>query len=182
MIWMVLVFLAFAAMSYWAGFKAKPHPAQYKSQAGFFVFIFLALFSSYFALRELSTIDELAEIIDLVPNITDVSYIPSKSEVATISSIVSAATPPHKNEKHQQLDDSLRQRQTDYWLAKSTLPANSVVEFYQHNAQNKGWILEKETLPWMMFSRGMDKLSIYISDDNPGTGSKILYAAELSGL
>jgi hypothetical protein len=169
-------------MYYWAGFKAKPHPGQYKSQAGFFIFIFLALFSSYFALRELSTIDDLAGIIDLVPNITDVSYIPSKSEVATISSSVSAAIPPHKNEKHQQLDDSLSQRKTDYWLVKSTLSANTVIEFYQHNAQNKGWILEKETLPWMMFSRGMDKLSIYISDDNAGTGSKVLYAAELSGL
>ena len=182
MIWMVLGFLAFAAMSYWAGFKTKPHPLQHQSQAGFFIFIFLAIFSGYFALSEFSAIDKLAEIIEPVPYISDVSYIPTKSEASTVSSIVSTAIPPHAKDAHRQLDDSLRQRKTDYWLVKSTLSTNTIIEFYQHNAQNKGWILEKETLPWMMFSRGMDKLSIYISDDNPGTGSKILYAAELSGL
>ena len=72
MTWLLLLILALAAISYWAGFRAAPHPGQYRSQAGFFILIALAVFSGYFVYREFSAIDSLAEIIEPVPEIRGV--------------------------------------------------------------------------------------------------------------
>ena len=180
LIWMAIACLALAAISYWAGFKAEPHPVQYHSQVGFFIFVLMAVFASYFATRNFSAIGELSAIIDPVPEITEVSYIPTKSEASAISNMLGTTTPPHNKDSQLQLNKLIHERRTEYWSVTTPLPASSILKFYRDNAHKKGWTVKNESLPWLMFTRGPEKLSIYISDNDSGIGSKLLYSLELS--
>jgi len=179
-VWLATAFVVLAAISYWAGFRAKPHPLQYKSQAGFFIFILLAIFAGYFTVREFSAIDELSVIIDPVPGITEVIYIPSNSEASAVTSLLSTVTPPHNKDAQLQLEELIHERQSEYWSVTTSLPASSVLKFYRDNARKKGWTINNDRLPWLIFSRGPEKLSIYISGTDSGIGSRLLYSVELS--
>lgn len=175
MSWLVLLTLSLAALSYWAGFKAAPHPAQYLSKSGFFVFLALALFSSYFAYREHSTISELGQIIEPVPGITEVTYIPTQPELSAITTIGTYATPPQQKDSVPKHDYSSQNHQPRYWMVTTSLPMNAVIDFYRDTASKTGWEIKQAALPWMRFARKNERLSIFISANNYGGGSTILY-------
>lgn len=179
MSWLVLLTLSLAAISYWAGFKAAPHPAQYLSKSGFFVFLALSLFSSYFAYREHSTISELEQIIEPVPGITEVTYIPGDKERAAVTTIAQLATPPYKKNDSPRPVSPQPDYQSRYWMVTTSLPINSVIDFYRDRASKTGWKIEQVSQPWMRFTRNNEQLSIYISANNYGGGSTILYTAIL---
>ena len=110
--------LLLSAAFFWAGFGAAPHPLQYQSRAGFLVTLGLSGFVGYFAWREFRTIADLAELIDPVPEITDVSYIPTSAEVVAVSQALSAVPGTGQlgttQQERQQLAERTGERRTDY--------------------------------------------------------------------
>jgi hypothetical protein len=172
--------LVLCAAFYWAGFRAAPHPLQYQSQAGFVVTLALSGIAGFFAWREFRTIADLAELIDPVPEITDVTYVPTATEVAAVSQALAAV--PGKGrlgttqEERRQLAERAGERRTDYWLIVTALSSDSVLAFYRERAPRRGWTVESDTPPWLTFSRDSGRLVLFVSDEYPGPGSKVLYA------
>ena len=172
--------LVLSAASYWAGFRAAPHPLQHQSRAGFIITLGLAGFAGYFAWREFRTIADLAELIDPVPEITNVSYVPSTAEVAAVSQVL--ATVPRAGrlgttqEGRQRLAERAGERRTDYWLIVSALSSDSVLAFYRELAPRRGWTVETDTPPWLTLSQDTGRLVLFVSDEFPRPGSRVLYA------
>jgi len=173
-----------SVVSYWAGFRAPAHPLQYESKFGFVALLGLALFSGYFAWREMSAIAELAKFIDPVPSITDVSYVPTSAEVLAISKFIAAVpvTGPlsASGADRQQLVKDAQNRRVEYWVLSTRLSRDSVVAFYREAAPRRGWSLETDASPWLSFSRDLDQLTLFVSDQSPRPGSKVLYAVTVT--
>lgn len=136
--------VALAALSFWAGFVAPSHPWQYKSQAGFVVFVGLVLFTGYFAWREHQTVSELSKLIDPVPEITDVTYMPSPQEVQAIAR--GAATVPGEGraglgttpEQRREFAKSIERLEERFWKLETRLAPDRVVEFYRNPEHRNG--------------------------------------------
>ena len=177
--------LLLSAAFFWAGFKAPKHPLQYQSQAGFVVALALAGFTGYFAWRESRTVAELAEFLDPVPGITDVSYVPTSDEVATLSQ---ALAPPRSSERPgaipggpDQPTDETGQQHTDYWLLKTSLPPDSVLVFYRRSAPQRGWTVDRDTPPWLFLSQDSLRMVLFVGDESPRAGSRVLYSLSRTG-
>ena len=172
--------LVLSAASYWAGFRAAPHPLRHQSRAGVVVFLCLAGFAGYFAWREFRMITDLAELIDPVPEITDVRYVPSTAEVAALSQVLATVPGTARlgttQEERQQLAERAGERRTDYWLLVTALSSDSVLAFYRQVAPRRGWTVETDTPPWLTLSRDRGRLVLFVSDEFPRPGSKVLYA------
>ena len=140
----------------------------------------LASFAGYFAWREFRTIADLAELIDPVPEITDVRYVPSTAEVAALSQML--ATVPGSGhlgttqDEREQLAERAGERRTDYWLMLTTLSSDSVLAFYRELAPRRGWTVETDTPPWLTLLQDRGRLVLFVSDEFPRPGSKVLYA------
>ena len=172
--------LLLTAAFFWAGFKAPKHPLQYQSQAGFVVTLGLAGFTGYFAWRESRTVAELAEFIDPVPEITDVSYVPTSGEVASLSQALASAPSSDRLgatvEGRDQASEGAAKQYTDYWLLKTSLPPDSVLAFYRRSAPVRGWHVDRDTPPWLFLSRESLRMVLFVSDESPRPGSRVLYS------
>lgn len=172
--------LAFSILFFWAGFRAPPHALQHQSKAGFFLFSALVVFSSYFGFREATALSDLRAVIDPVPNVTDVSYVPSRAEASGISDFIAALPAEGRmgtaEESRRRLAEASKDRNTDYWIIKTTLSPDAVVGFYRDAGLRRGWALESESSPFLFLARGSSRLAIFVSDQSPGAGSRVLYA------
>jgi len=172
--------LALCTAFFWAGFKAPRHPLRYQSQAGFVVTLCLAGFTGYFDWRESQTLADLADHIDPVPGITDVSYVPTSGEVAALSQVLAAAPSSGRlgatQEERRQLADEARQQHTDYWLVKTALFSDSVLAFYRERGPRRGWTVETDSRPWLILSSESGRLVLFVSDESPRPGSKVMYS------
>jgi hypothetical protein len=172
--------LLLSAAFYWAGFRAAPHPLQYRSQAGFVLTLGLASFAGFFAWRESRTIAELAELIDPVPEITGVTYVPSTGDVAAVSQLLAAVPGSSRlgtsQDERRRLADRAKDRRTEYWLMRTALSPDSVLGFYRERGPRRGWTVETDTPPWLTLSRDGAPLLLFVSDESPRPGSKVLYA------
>ena len=173
--------LLLSAAFFWAGFRAAPHPLQYQSRAGFVVTLGLAGFAGYFAWREFRTIADLTELIDPVPEITDVRYVPSSAEVAAVSQALAAVPGTGRlgttQQERQELAERTEERRTDYWLVVTALSTDSVLAFYRELAPRRGWTVDTDTPPWLILSQDSVRLTLFVSDEFPRPGSKVLYAS-----
>lgn len=174
-----LIILGFAAISFWVGFVHPPHALQYKSQAAFLVFVLLAGFVGYFAWRESRTVAELAELIDPVPEITDVTYVPTSAESEAIARFMASVPYDRRigytQDERRGLAERAAERTTDYWLIRTALSTDSVLAFYREAASRSGWTTETDEPPWLLLSRADESLVIFASDDFPRPGTKVLY-------
>lgn len=172
--------LVLSTAFFWAGFMAPPHAWQHRSQAGFVVTLGLAGFTGYLVWRESQTLADLADLIDPVPGITDVSYVPTSTEVAALSQILAAAPSSGRlgatPEERRQLADEARQQHTDYWLVKTALFSDSVLAFYRKRGPWRGWTVETDTPPWLIMSHESGRMLLFVSDESPRRGSKVLYS------
>ena len=134
-------------ISFWAGFIAKSHHAQYKSKAGFVIFIALLIYFTFYLYKEQKAIDALYSVIEPLPKITEITFIPSV---------------PSKNSK-----------KIRYWTVETPYSVNEVVDFYTEHHSN--WTLKNKTIPWMTFSNDNKELTLYITAAQTETGSKVLY-------
>ena len=173
--------LLLSAAFFWAGFRAVPHPLQYQSRAGFVVTLGLTGFAGYFAWREFRTIADLTELIDPVPEITDVSYVPTSAEVAAVSRALAAVPGTGQfgttQQGRQELAERTGERRTDYWLVVTALSTDSVIAFYRELAPRRGWTVDTDTPPWLILSQDSVRLTLFVRDEFPRPGSKVLYAS-----
>lgn len=174
-----LLLLGLAALSFWAGFVHPPHALQYKSQAGFFVFLLLAGFVGYFAWRESRTVGELAELIDPVPEIIEVTYVPTSAETEAIARFLASVPFDRRlgstQDERRGLAARAAERETRYWLIKTALAPDSVLAFYRKAASRRSWTTETDEPPWLLLSRAGEALVIFASDDFPRPGTKVVY-------
>lgn len=179
MVSVTVILLVLAAAFFWAGYRAPRHPLQYRSRAGFFICLALAGLVGYFAWRELRTIGELAELIDPVPEIIDVTYVPTTVEAATVSKFMAgvpgrgrAGTTQGERRK---LAGRLSERRSEYWLINTKLASASVFAFYQDAASRNGWTIETFNPPWLYLARGTEKLVLYVTETSSRSGARVLY-------
>ena len=156
---LLAVLVLLAAASFWAGFRAPPHPLQYLSVVGVAVFLGLAGFTAYFAQRELQTLDELAVLIAPVPEITDVTYVPTVEETAAIAL----------------LSGQPADRDQDYWIVETRLEPDAVRAHYRRAGPRKGWRVEESLPNWLVLSKGREQLSVFTTELRRGSGSKVLH-------
>lgn len=175
----ILLLLVLAALFFWAGYRAPRHPLQYRSRAGFFVCLALAGLVGYFAWQEARTLGELAKLIVPVPGITDVMYVPASAEVAAVSKFIAAVPGQGRagttREDWRNLAERVSERRGEYWLINSTLQYDPVFSFYRDAAARKGWTIESDNPPWLYMSRGSEILTLFVMDDSPPPGTRILY-------
>jgi hypothetical protein len=179
MLSLTIFLLVLAVVFFWAGYRAPPHPLQYRSRAGFFICLALAGFTGYFAWRETRTIGELAALIDPIPEITGITYVPTSTEAATVAQFM-AATPGRGRlgttpEARRDLAERVSERRTEYWLIKTSLRSDSVFAFYRDAAARRGWTIETDSPPWLYLARGAETLVLFVTADTPQPGSRILY-------
>lgn len=178
---LLLLVLALAAIAFWAGFRAAPHPWQYKSQAAFVVLVGLAVFTGYFAWREHRALRELSLVIDPVPEITDVMYVPTSAEIQAIARGVAAVpgeghgglgSTPDQRRAFAESVDGLDGR---YWKLETKLSPDRVAEFYRDASHRNGWDLTIDELPWLGLVRGNEALTIFVQDDWKSPHTTIWY-------
>jgi len=174
-----ILLLVLTAVFFWAGYRAPPHALQFRSRAGFFICMALAGFAVYFAWREVRTIGELTEIIEPVPNITDVTYVPTSAEVAAVAQFL-AAVPSRGSlgttqEERRDLAERASERRIEYWIIQTALGSDAVFAFYKDATSRKGWTIETDDPPWLFLARGSETLVLFVTDDFPRPGTRILY-------
>jgi hypothetical protein len=188
---LTLFLLALAAVFFWAGFMRPPDSWQHRSQAAFVVLLALAGLAGYFAWREARTVGELAELVDPVPEITDVTYVPSAAEVAAISQFLASVpgerrlgtTQGQRRDLAQRTEAAAgeaERRGARQWLLKTALSPDSVAAFYRHAAPRRGWTVETDDAPWLLLARGDERLVLFVTDDFPRPGTKVLYGYAIS--
>ena len=179
MLLLLLILLVLASVFFWAGYRAPPHPFQFRSRGGFFVCLALAGLVAYFAWREAHTISELAELIDPVPGITDVTYVPNTAEVTALSQFAAAVPGEGRTgitrEERRDLAERASEQRTEHWLVTTTLGSDSVFAYYRGAAARKGWTIERDNPPWLYLARGAETLVLFISADSLSPGSRVLY-------
>ena len=176
-----ILIVILAAVSFWAGFRATPHPLQFQSKAAFVVFVGLAVFSGYFAWREHRAVEELARLIDPVPEMTKVMYVPTAAEVQTIARAVAAVpgsgprglgTTPEQRRDFADSVEGLGQR---YWKLETKLNRDQIARFYRDARHLKGWTLTVDEIPWLGFERQPESLTIFLVNDSPHTEVWYIY-------
>ena len=177
---LTILMLAMSALFFWAGYVAPPpRPHQYRLRGACYIFLALACFSGYFALREARTLTELARLIEPVPEITDVTYIPSSAEVAVISGFTASVPPGRRmhtgSEERRRHSDTADNRSTGYWLVRTALEPEEVLAFYRDDANRRGWLIGKDTPPWLHMMRESTSLVLYLTADGAGPGTWVLY-------
>ncbi len=174
-----IILLVIAAAFFWAGFRAPRHALQYQSRAGFFMSLALAGFGGYFAWRESRTVAELAELIDPVPEITGVRYVPTTTDVGAVSEFLAAVPGRGRlgttQEDRRNLAERVTERRSEYWIMKTALQPDSVFAFYREAAPRRGWTIETDRPPWLLLARGTETLFLFVTDDFPRPGIRILY-------
>lgn len=182
---LTLFLVVLAGVFFWAGFLARPHSWQHRSRVGFVAMLALALFTGYFAWREARTIRALAELIDPVPEITDVTSVPAGAEVAAISQFLAAVpggrfrtTQEERRdfaERARENAEEVEQHRSNHWLLKTALSLDSVFAYYREAAPRRGWTVETDDAPWIFLSRGAERLVLFVTEDLPRPGTEILY-------
>lgn len=178
---LTIFMLVMSALFFWAGYLTPPpRPYQYRLRSAFYIFLALACFSGYFALREAHTIGELAELIEPVADITDVTYIPTSAEVAAISKFMAVAPSGRRmrttREERRKLSDEADTRSSEYWLISTALAPDQVFAFYRKTADLRGWTIVQDNPPWLRLVRDSMTLALYVTDDRPGSGARVLYS------
>lgn len=176
---LTVALLILAAALFWAGFLAPPFVFQHRAKTGFVVCIVLAGVAGYFAYRTRRTVAELAELIDPVPDVTGVTYVPTAAETGAISRFLATLPGTTRNgltqDERRDLAERIGQRKTDYWLLKTSMPVDSVFAFYRDVAPRRGWSIRMDDPPWMILARDGERLVLFVTDDFPRPGNKVLY-------
>lgn len=173
---MTILNLALAAVFFWAGFRAAPHPRQHQSKLAFFLFLLLAGFTGYFDWREYRSLGELAAIIEPIPDVTDVDYIPTGAELTAIAAFVEAVPVQGRLSDatgREGLTERAREIRSRYWSLATTMSVEEVAAFYRVPANRAGWELVVDEPPYLRFERGDELLTVFVQSD--WTETKVWY-------
>jgi hypothetical protein len=176
---LTLLLAVLATIAFWAGFRAPPHHWQYLSQAAFFGFLALVLFTGYFTWREYRSVSELTRLIEPVPEITGGTYVPTPGEVQTIAR--GLATVPGRGrfgttqEQRRELAEDTEQFDDRYWSLETPIAAEDVVEFYRDSQNARDWTLVTDEPPFLMLERPGETLTIFVQEDWKSANTKVWY-------
>ncbi|HEX7091200.1 MAG TPA: hypothetical protein VF192_13750 [Longimicrobiales bacterium] len=184
--WLLALLAALAGLLFYAGFL-EPGVGIFRhlSQAAFVVAIALFGVTAYFGWREANTIEELARIIEPVPEIVDVTYVPTGGELAAFAGFGAAvdALPGDGRFSDEQYDTAgwaarvaeLRSMPR-YWLVETKLSPADVMAFYAQPENIAGWTHAGEQGEGMLLlARGPERLMIIAHEDWPQPGTVVGY-------
>jgi hypothetical protein len=176
---LLLLLILAAVFFFWAGFLAPRHALQHHSRAGFVIMLALTGLTGYFAWREARTIGELAKLIDPVPEITDVTYVPTAHEVGAMAKFLAAVPGQGRfgstQAERRDFADRAEHARGEYWLLKTALSPEAVMDFYRETAPRSGWMIEVDEPQSLLLSRDAERLVLFVTDDFPDSGAQILY-------
>jgi uncharacterized membrane protein YfcA len=176
----VLLFLVAAtALALFGILHSRPSLFRRWAQGSFVAGLGLIAFTSYFAWREHQTVSELARLVDPIPEITEVTYVPTPAELQAVAGAL-AATPGTTRTGDTQADRRETARrigtvQSRYWLLKTSLGPQDVVEFYAAPEHRSGWDIASQDESWIIMNGAAGRLIIFTTTDWPRPGTQVLY-------
>jgi len=167
------------ALNVYLGFVRPPRVLRHYAQTGAIVFFFLALFSAYFGWRELRSVDELAALIEPVPEVVGVLYVPTPGEMQAMAKAMAAVPGTSRagttQAERQQLAKRVEDVQTRYWRLDTTLSPDSVISFYRKQEHRRDWEIGSDSPPFLTLNRGSETLMIYTGHDRLRSVTEVWY-------
>ena len=124
--------------------------------------------SGYFGWRETRTVGELTQLIEPVPDIADVTYVPTAAEML----VVQAAVSPESADERPPGNEPATQR---FWLLKTKLSVREAFAFCKAAARRAGWTVEPQDEGMLMLRRGEERMLIVVAQDWPLPETKVSY-------
>lgn len=148
-------------------------------QTGAIVFFLLTIFSAYFGWREFRAVDELAALIDPVPEVVAVLYVPTPGEMQSIA-IAMAAVPGttrsgNTQAERRQLAKNVESLRARHWRLDTAMSPDSVISFYREQRHRRDWQIASDSPPFLTLKRGMESLMIYTSHDRLRSIKEVWY-------
>lgn len=166
-------------LNFYLGFVRPPIVLRRYPQTAAIVFFFLTLFSAYFGWRELRSVDELAALIDPVPEVVAVLYVPTPGEMQTIANAMAATpgTTPTGNtrDERRQFAKNVEDVRTRHWRLDTTMSPDSVIGFYRQQTHRRDWEITSDSPPFLSLERGVETLMIYTSRDRLRSITEVWY-------
>ena len=165
---LVLFLLVLCGILFHAGWRAPPHPLRHRSRAAFVVAVALTLFAGYFAWREHRSLQELAALIEPVPDVEDVMYIPTGEELGAIATVLAAM--PRGRYRGPASEDpaadarELRQMESRYWRIDTGMTVQEVLAFYETPGRLGAWQIAERDDPMLLLHRGEESMMIWVQD------------------
>jgi hypothetical protein len=175
-----LVFLVVVTiLAYISGYHMDRSAFRRLGQACFFVGLGLVAFTGYFAWREHKTVSELARIVEPIPRITDVTYVPSPVELQAVARALAAAPgrtfTGNTQEERRATARKIENIHNRYWLFRTELRSEEVMNFYREPEHRQGWNVKTQTGSWIMLEGTVGSLTIFAADDLPSRGTRVIY-------
>ncbi|HET6361084.1 MAG TPA: hypothetical protein VFH11_03405 [Gemmatimonadota bacterium] len=124
--------------------------------------------SGYFGWRETRTVGELTQLIEPVPDIADVTYVPTAAEML----VVQAAVSPESADERPPGNEPATQR---FWLLKTKLSVPEAFAFCKAAARRAGWTVEPQDEGMLILRRGEERMLIVVAQDWPLPETKVSY-------
>jgi hypothetical protein len=172
-----LFVLAVTAVSFWAGFLARPHAFQHRSRAVFLVGVPLLVFAAYLGWRDSTAVTELTRWIEPVPGIVDVMYVPTAAEAGAVAAILDVPLTRRDDldQDAERLRCELSESRTQYWLLTTSIAEDSVIACCRAAAVRGGRALQVDEPPFLLFGRRDARLMIFVAEDSPRPEVRILF-------
>lgn len=175
--WMLALQVLVAGISLYSGFLYRHHVKQshrHTWRAVFLAMLFMISLSGYFGVREKRTAGELAGLIDVVPEVTDVSYVPTVAEQQAVDGILTALLVEYQQAARLAVppDTAAEPR---YWLLTTALDPAAAEAFYERDENRRGWQIDAQDRGVFLLSRGDERLIVFIRDAWPRPGTLVIY-------
>jgi hypothetical protein len=152
---------------------------RYYAQTGAIVFFLLALFSTYFGRREFRAVDELTALIEPVPEVVGVLYVPTGGEIQVIARaterIPGSSRAGTTHAERQRFADNAEGIRTRYWRLDTTLSSELIMGFYRDQGNRLEWEIGADSEPFLTLKRGSETLIIYTRHDRLRAITEVWY-------
>ena len=108
--------------------------------------------AAYFGIRETRSLGELAELVEPLPGVIDVTYIPSGPEIQALSTFLA----PAASGEAQDLS-GITQR---YWKVETALGVDEVRAFYASETNRRDWSVTDSSGGFLQMRRGDERLIV----------------------
>lgn len=167
---LTLVLAAVAAVFFYFGFLRPYEPiVTFRLRGGSIVMIAAAVFSGYFDWRDARSLGELESLIDPVPEMTEATYVPTASEIRAIAQALAAVPGDGRfgaspQAERRRLAGAIEESSTRTWILETTSEPAEIAAFYRDPDHRRGWSLDVDQPPWLMMSRGEERLTLFIRE------------------
>ncbi len=167
------------ALNVYLGFVRPPRVLRHYAQAGAIVFFLLAFFSAYFGWREFRAVDELAALIEPVPEVVGVLYVSTAGEIQAIArameKIPGSGRAGKTQAERRRFAEKAESVRTRYWRVDTTLSSESVMGFYRDQRNRLDWEIGADSELFLALRRGSETLIIYTQHDRLRSITEVWY-------